>query len=99
MNVKNVLPFAFAWEIGGPSMDRKTVVSTEVCIQRYFHTTLPQLMRSDVVLILSHIYQRQLTYKSGVITPRGSKISEVPLAERLDRMTVNDFKAYAPLRI
>ena len=34
-------------------------------------------------------------YKSGVITPRGSKINGVPLSERLANMTVDDFKADA----
>jgi hypothetical protein len=53
-------------------------------------------MRSDVVLILSHIYQKQLAYKSGVMTSRGSKINEVPLAEHLAEKTVEDFKADAP---
>ena len=77
-------------------MDRKTAVSTEVCIKRYVCTAMPQLMKGDVVPILSHIYQRQLAYKSGVITSRGSKINGVPLAERLAKMTVDDFKADAP---
>ena len=58
LDVENGLPFAFPLGIGGPNMDRKTAVATEVCIQRYFPTAMPQLMRGDVVLILSHIYQR-----------------------------------------
>ena len=57
---------------------------------------MPQFMRGDVVLILGHIYQRQLACKSGVITSRGSKINRVPLAERLTKMRVDDFKADAP---
>ena len=51
MDVENLLLFAFPWAIGGPNRDRKTAVSTEVCIQRYFCTAMPQLMRGDVVLI------------------------------------------------
>ena len=51
IDVENVLPFAFPWGNGGPNMDKRTTVSTEVCIQRYFRTTMPQLMRGDVVLI------------------------------------------------
>jgi hypothetical protein len=33
MNVKNILPFAFLFGIGGPKMKRKVKVSYELCIQ------------------------------------------------------------------
>ena len=96
MGVENVIPFAFPWGIGGPNMKRRTPVSIEACIQRLFRTAMAQLMRGDVILILSHIYHRQISYKSGVMTSRGNKVNGVPLAERLAKMTVDDFKTDAP---
>ena len=57
---------------------------------------MAQLMRGEVILILSHIYHRQLLYKSGVISSRENKVDGVPLAERLAKMTVDNFKANAP---
>jgi len=96
MGVENVIPFAFPWGIGGPNMKRRTPVSVEACIQRLFRTAMAQLMRGEVILILSHIYHRQVAYKSGVMTSRGGKVNGIPLAERLATMTVDDFKANAP---
>ena len=96
MGVENVIPFAFPWGIGGPNMKRRTPVSVEACIQRLFRTAMAQLMRGDVILILSHIYHRQLAYKSGVMTSRGNKVNGITLAERLAKMTVDDFKSDAP---
>ena len=57
IDMENIIPFAFPWRLGGPNMSRQTAVSTEVCVQRYGCTAMPQLIRGDVVLILSHIYQ------------------------------------------
>ena len=71
MNVEDVLPMAFPFGIGGPRMNRQTNVSVEICIQRYFRTAMPQLMRGDVVAVLSHIYGRQMSFKSRVITLQG----------------------------
>lgn len=36
LHLEDVLPFAFPFGIGGPTMKRRTSVSTEVCMQRYF---------------------------------------------------------------
>ena len=58
-----------------------------------FRTAMPQLTRSEVILILSHIYHRKLSHKSGAMTSRGDKVNGVLLMERLTTMTVDDFKA------
>ena len=50
---------------------------------------MPQFMRGDVILVLNHIYGRQLSYKSGVMTSRsnvggellGEKFSKIPVEE------------------
>jgi len=95
LNVEDVLPFAFPFGIGGPTMNRRTNVSTEACIQRYFHTAMPQFMRGDVVAVLSHIYGRQASFKSGVITSR-SVLDGVPLGDHLATMTSKDFDMKSP---
>ncbi len=35
MNVKNILPFAFSFGIGGPKMKQRVKVAFELCIQVY----------------------------------------------------------------
>jgi len=64
MNLEDVLPMAFPFGIGGPGMYRRTKVSVEVCIQRYFQTAVPQLMRGDVVAVLSYIDPRVVPRKT-----------------------------------
>ncbi len=42
MNIKNILPIAFPFGIGGPKMKQKVKVSHELCIQHYIRLSLPQ---------------------------------------------------------
>jgi len=95
MNVEDVLPMAFPFGIGGPRMNRRINVLVEVCIQRYFQTAMPQLMRGDVVAVLSHIYSKKMSFNSGVITPRGI-VDGVPLGKHLATMTTKDFDPKSP---
>ena len=59
---------------------------------------MPQLMRCDVVAVLSHIYGRQMSFKSRVITSRGI-VDGVPLGEHLATMTTKDFDPKSPTKI
>jgi len=88
---------AFPFDIREPRMNRWTNVSVEVCIQRCFRTAIPQLMRGDVVAVLSHIYCRQMSFKSGVITSRGI-VDGVPLGKHLATMTTKDFDPKSPTK-
>jgi hypothetical protein len=92
LRVEDVLSFAFPFGIGGPKMKRRANVSTVACIQRYFCTAMPQLMRSDAVRVLNHIFGRQLSYTSGVMTCRNNVNGE-KLGETLSKLTVKDFKS------
>ena len=52
-------------------------------------------MRGDVIAILNHVYDRQISFKSGVITSR-SMLNGVPLGEHLATMTSDDFNVDKP---
>ena len=54
-------------------------------------------MRGDVIAILNHIYGRQISFKSGVITSR-SMLNGVPLGEHLATMTSDDFNVDKPTK-
>ncbi len=89
MNVKNILPFAFPFGIGGPKMKRKVNVSLELCIQLYFRLILSQFMEGPTVLVMNHIYNRQMSYMNGLMTCRLS-VNGNPLGERLSTLsTIN----------
>ncbi len=61
MNVENIVPFAFPFGIGGPKMKRKVNVSLKLCIQLYFWLSLSQFMEGPTVLVMNHIYNRQMS--------------------------------------
>jgi len=56
---------------------------------------MPQLIRGDVVDVLSHIYGRQIAFKSRVITLRGT-VNGVPLGKNLATMTNKYFDPKSP---
>jgi hypothetical protein len=70
MNVKNILPFAFHFGIGGSKMKQKVKVSYELCIQLYMKLSLRQFMEGPTILMMNHIYNKQMSYKSGVMICR-----------------------------
>jgi hypothetical protein len=91
MNVENILPFAFPFGIGGPKMKRRVKVSIELCIQVYMQLLLCQFMEGPTILVMNHIYNRQMSYKSGVMTCRSS-VDGVPLGEKLSTLTTKDLE-------
>jgi hypothetical protein len=89
--IESVLPFVFPYGIGGPKMNRRTKISLEACIQHYMRLSLPQFLKGDAILVLNHMYSRQLSYKSGVMVCR-STINGVLLGEKLSELTVNELQ-------
>jgi hypothetical protein len=91
MKIENILPFAFPFGIGGPKMERRVKVSLELCIQVYMRLSLEQFMEGPTILVMNHIYNRQLSYKTGVMTCR-STVDGVPLGEKLSTLSTEDFE-------
>jgi hypothetical protein len=89
--IENILPFAFPFGIGGPKMKRRMQVSLELCIQLYLRLSLKQFMEGPTILVLKHIYNRQMSYMSGVMTCR-STVNGVSLGDRLSRLTIEDLQ-------
>ena len=85
--VENMLPFAFPYGLGGPKGLRPTRVSFESCIQRYARLAGREFMRGDTILVLHHMYGRQLSFKSGVITCR-SNVNGNTLGEHFANISV-----------
>ncbi len=91
MNVESILPFAFPFGIGGPKMKRRVKVSIELCIQVYMQLLLHQFMEGPTILVMNHIYNRQMSYKSGVMTCRSS-VDGILLGEKLSTLTTKDLE-------
>ncbi len=86
MKIENILPFAFPFGIGGPNMQQRVKVSLELCIQVYTCLSLGQFMKGPTILVMNHIYNRQMSYKTGVMTCRSS-INGIPLDEKLSTLS------------
>ncbi len=82
IKVENFLPFAFPFVIGDPKMKQRVKVSLEVCIQMYMQRLLQQFIEGPTILVMNHIYNRKMLYKSGVMTCRSS-VDGVQLGEKL----------------
>jgi len=95
--IEKMLPFAFPYGIGTPKGRRPLKVSIESCLQRYMRLAMPQFMRGDVILVMHHIYGRQLSYKSGIMTSRSKQNgnSNTTLAEKMSQITVEELQAAA----
>ncbi len=91
MKVENILPFAFPFGIGGPNMKQRVKVSLEVCIQMYMQLSLQQFMEGPNILVMNHIYNRQMLYKSGVMTCRSS-VDGVPMGGKLSTLSMENLE-------
>jgi hypothetical protein len=91
MNVKNILPFAFPLGIGGSKMKQKVKVSYELCIQLYMKLSLRQFMEGPTMLVMNHIYNRQISYRSGVMICRLT-VDDTPLREKLTTLSMTDLE-------
>ena len=72
-------------------MKRRMQVSLELCIQLYLRLSLKQFMEGPTILVLNHIYNRQMSYISGVMTCR-STVNGVSLGDRLTRLIIEDLQ-------
>ena len=85
------LPIAFPFGIGGPKIKRKVKVSYELCIQLYMKLSLRQFMEGPTILVMNHIYNRQMSYKSGVMICR-STVDGTSLGEKLSTLSMTELK-------
>ena len=95
--LENLLPFVFPYGLGTPKQKRPQHVSFEACIQRYMRLAMLQFMRGDVILVMNHLYARQLSYKSGIITSRSTKGADgrENLAELFSTISIEELQAAA----
>jgi hypothetical protein len=89
--IENIFPFSFPFGIGGPKMKGRVKVSLQLCIQLYLQLSLTQFMEGPTILVINHIYNRQLSYISGVMTCR-TTVNGVSLGEKLSKLTVQDLE-------
>ncbi len=72
-------------------MKRRVKISLELCIQVYMQLPLHQFMEGPTILVMNHIYNRQMSYKSWVMTCR-SNVGGVTLGEKLSMLSTESFE-------
>ena len=93
MKIENILPFVFPFGIGGPIIKQRVKFSLELCIQKYMRLSLGQFMEGPTILVMNHIYNRQMSYKTGimVMTCRSS-IDGIPLGKKMSTLSTKEFE-------
>ncbi|KAL7451819.1 hypothetical protein ACHAWC_004215 [Mediolabrus comicus] len=89
LRLEDVCPLQFPFGQGGPNVQRRTKISMETCYQHYCKLSLPQFMRGDFLLILNHMYNRQRSYRTAVVTCKSSLFGE-PLGEKMSKLKMKD---------
>jgi hypothetical protein len=89
--IETILPFAFPFGLGGPKMNQRVKVLLQLCIQLYMQLSLQQFMEGTTILVMNHIYNRQISYMSGVMMCR-STVDGIPFGEKLSTITVKDLE-------
>jgi hypothetical protein len=91
IDIEAVLPFVFPYGLGGPKTERRKHVPLEACIRHYMRLAMPQFMAPDTILIFHHIYSRQISYQSGVMTCRYKQNNVNGFVNIINRLTPEHF--------
>jgi hypothetical protein len=89
IQVEDILPFAFPFDIGGPKMERHMRVSSKASLQKYMRVAVHQFMRGDPILVLNHMFGHISSYRSGVMTCR-SIVGSILIGRLLSGISVDD---------
>jgi len=87
--LENVAALQFPFGIGGPKMKRRTPISA---LEYYKHCTrlsLRQFMRGDFILILNHMFNRQMCYHTAILKCRTISLGST-LAEKISLLNAED---------
>ncbi len=72
-------------------MKQKVKVTFELSIQLYMKLSLRLFMEGPTILVMNNIYNRQMSYKSGVMICR-STVDGMPLGEKLSTLSMTELK-------
>ena len=91
LNLEDVFPVQFPFGFGGPNNSRRNQISQKVCLQHYLKLSLPQFIQGNFILVVNHIYNSILSFKSGIIKAE-SNFHGSTLAEEVSTFTVADIE-------
>ncbi|KAL7455724.1 hypothetical protein ACHAWC_007254, partial [Mediolabrus comicus] len=89
LKLQDICPVQFPFGFGGPDEKRDAKISQEECLKHYLQLSLRQFMKGDFILIVYHIYNRIISYETGVMKSKSVKDGKT-LAERASKLTAKD---------
>ena len=89
LKLQDICPVQFPFGLGGPDENRDAKISQEECLKHYLQLSLRQFMKGDFILIVYHIYNRIISYETGVMKSKSVKDGKT-LAERASKLTEKD---------
>ena len=92
LKLECVFPLQFPFGIGGPKMKRRNNISELECLKHYMRLSLKQFMRGDFILVIIHMYNRIMSYRSGIITCRSKMIGDQSFAEAISTLNEDQIK-------
>jgi len=95
LRLESVFPVQFPFGLGGPTARRPTQISEVECLKHYLRLSLPQFMRGDFLLVVLHMYNRIVSYKTGLIMCRTPRLHGKSFAELISTLTEAQIKAAA----
>ena len=95
LKLENVMPIQFPFGTGGPIAKRRVQVSNITCLQYYLRHSLPQFKRGNFILVVNHLYNRVMSYESGVIMCRSGMFNGRSLVDQVSLLTEREIKAAA----
>jgi len=87
--LENVCALQFPFGNGGPKMKRRNPVSAMECYRHYLRLSLCQFMRGDFLLLINHMYNRCLSYKTAMIKCRSNFFGST-LGEKVSTLKIED---------
>ena len=91
VDLEAVIPFAFPYGMGGPNQKRPCNISKRQIIKRYTRLAMPQFMTAETILILHHIFSRQISFDTGIMTCRNRHGSR-DFVRQINSLKASDFE-------
>ena len=91
VDLEAVIPFAFPYGMGGPNQKRPCNISKKQIIKRYTRLAMPQFMTAETILILHHIFSRQISFDTGIMTCR-NKHGSRDFTRQINSLKASDFE-------
>ena len=92
--LEDIMPMAFPFGLGGPTMPRRTNVGIESCLAHYGRLANQEFMRGDIQLITKNMLDRHLSFISAKVKCRGIT-DGTSLAEKVSQLTRKDIEEVA----